>query len=97
MNPIVKCCGYYCSCILIVSFFFYGALIALISNKNYWVIRDFPHDTDSKIEALTIAIVVNVVCLAICVSCTAYGTMQERKQQALEDHDDDANLEMKQS
>lgn len=97
MHPIVKCCGYYCSCILIVSFFFYGALIALISKKNYWIIRDFPHETESKITALTYAIVVNVICLAICVSCTAYGTMEERKLQALEDRDEDEMLEVKQN
>ena len=51
MNPIAKCCGFYCSCILVVSFFFFGILIQLIEDRNWWIIRDFPHETDTKIEA----------------------------------------------
>lgn len=97
MNPILKCCGYYCSCIIVVSFFFYGILIALIQNRNWWIVRDFSHDTDSKIESITLAMIVNAICLAVCVGCTAYGTIQERKEQARAEMDEDEALEMKQS
>ncbi len=80
MNPIMKCCGYYCSCLIAVSFFFYALLIYLINERNWWIIRDFPHDTDSKIKAITIAMIVNAVCLVGCVGCLAYGQAQERKE-----------------
>jgi hypothetical protein len=97
MNPIMKCCGYYCSCILIVSFFFYGILIYLIQTRNWWIIRDFPHDTDSKVQAITLAMVANAVCLAGCIGCTWYGRQQELKELAKLDQDDDDILELKQS
>jgi hypothetical protein len=80
MNPIAKCCGYYCSCILVVSFFFFGILIALIQQRNWWIIREFAHDTDSKIEAITLVMITNGLCLFLCVGCTVYGTMQEKKE-----------------
>ncbi len=76
----MKCCGYYCSCLIVVSFFFYGLLIYLINERNWWIIRDFPHDTDSKVKALSIAMIVNAVCLFGCIGCLAYGQAQERKE-----------------
>ena len=97
MNPILKCCGFYCSCILVVSFFFYAVMIALIQQRNWWIIRDFAHDTDSKIDALTIAMAVNAVCLVLCIGCTAYGRNLEKKELAKAEADEDAALEMKQS
>lgn len=30
MNPIMKCCGYYCSCILLVGVVVFGIMIGLI-------------------------------------------------------------------
>ena len=80
MNPIMKCCGYYCTCIIMVSFFFYGMLIYLIKERNWWIIRDFPNDTDSKIKAITIAMVVNGICLLGCVGCLVQGQNQEKRE-----------------
>ncbi len=97
MNPIMKCCGYYCSCIIFVSFFFYGMLIYLIGQRNWWLIRDFPHDTDSKIEALTFAMIANAICLIGCVGCLWYNNMQEKKERELAEREDDDNVELKQS
>lgn len=93
----MKCCGYYCSCIIVVSFFFYGLLIWLIQSGNWWLIRDFPHDTASKVEALTLAMVANAVCLVGCGGCLYYGNKQEQKLRELAERDDDDNLELKQS
>lgn len=80
MNPILKCCGYYCSCLLIVGIVFFGILIGLIQSKNKWLVRNFPHDTDSKVDALIIAIVANAVCFVLCVACLMVGTCSEIKQ-----------------
>ncbi len=77
MNPMIKCCGYYCSCILLVSFAFYGVLIALLHQKNPYLTRDFPHEIDDKIDAVIIALVVNGVCFVGCVLCTVIGTCKE--------------------
>ena len=77
MNPFMKCCGYYCSCILFVSFFFFGIMIALVSSRNWWIIRDFPHETDEKIDALVIVVIVNAICFALCVGCTYVGVRKE--------------------
>ena len=79
MNPIMKCCGYYCSCIIVVSFFFYAILIYLIESKNWWVIRDFPHDTDSKVKSIYIAMAVNAVCLVGCIGCLMQGQAEEKR------------------
>ncbi len=80
MNPIMKCCGYYCSCIIIVSFFFYAILIYLIQSHNTWVIRDFHHDADKKVESIVIAMIVNAVCLVGCIGCLAHGKAQEKRE-----------------
>lgn len=80
MNPIAKCCGYYCSCVLVVSFFFFGILIQLIEDRNWWVIREFPHDTATKIEAITVVMIMNAVCLVLCFGCTFYGIKQEKNE-----------------
>ena len=93
----MKCCGYYCSCILVVSFFFYSILIYLIHSRNWWIIRDFPHDTDSKIEAIILAMVANFVCLIGCVGCTYMGRQAELKELAKLDVDEDDALELKQA
>ena len=97
MNPIMKCCGYYCSCIIFFSFFFFGILIFLIKQGNWWLIRDFPHDTGSKVEALTIAMIVNFVCLVGCIGCLKYNADKEEEERKKAERDEDDNLELKQS
>ena len=79
MNPIAKCCGYYCSCVSIVGIVFFGILIGLIKSHNLWLTREFAHDIDHKVDALIIAIVANAICFGVCVTCTVIGTCQEIK------------------
>ena len=97
MHPIMKCCGYYCSCVIVFSFAFYGILIYLISSRNWWIIRDFPDDTDSKVQAITIAMVVNAVCLVGCVGCLKYNAAKEEEERIRAERDEDDNIELKQS
>jgi hypothetical protein len=97
MNPIAKCCGYYCSCILVVSFFFFGILIELIKERNLWIIRDFANDTESKIEAIVIVMIMNAVCLVLCAGCTFMGVRAEKQEQLrLEREEEAEELELKQ-
>jgi hypothetical protein len=85
MNPILKCCGYYCSCLLIVGIVFFGILIGLIKSHNKWLTREFAHDTESKVDALIIAIVANAVCFVLCVACLMVGSCSEAKQRKLQE------------
>jgi uncharacterized membrane protein (DUF485 family) len=82
MHPILKCCGYYCSCILVASLAFFGILIALISTHNPWLTREFRHDTESRVTALIIAIIVNAICFVLCVGCVMFSRMQDAKEAA---------------
>jgi len=94
----MKCCGYYCSCIIVVSFFFYGILIYLINKRNWWVIKDFSHDTESKIESIIIAMIVNAVCLLGCIGCLAHGRAQEKREaEEVERREEEKYGELKQS
>lgn len=80
MHPIAKCCGYYCSCILVVSIVFFGILIGLIKSHNPWLTKEFSHDIDTRVDAIIIAIIVNSVCFFMCLACVVVGTCQEIKQ-----------------
>lgn len=97
MNPIMKCCGYYCSCILLVSFAFYGILIGLLMQGNKWLTRDFPHEIDAKVDAVIIALIVNGVCFILCVGCMVVGKIQENKKLKETKEDDDFNVHVKQN
>jgi len=98
MNPIAKCCGFYCSCILVVSFIFFGFLIQFIRERNWWIIRDFPHKTDEKIEALSIVMVMNAVCLVLCAGCTFFGVRAEKAEELrLQKEEEAEELELKQN
>ena len=97
MHPLMKCCGYYCTCVIFFSFFFFGILIFLIKQGNWWLIRDFPHDTESKVSALTTAIVVNIICFISCVACLKYNAIKEEEERKRAERDEDDNLELKQS
>lgn len=89
MNPLFKCCGYYCSCLLIVGIVVFGIMIGLIQSHNPWLTREFKHDIDSKVDALIIAIIVNAVCFVLCVSCLVIGTCSEIKQKQIQDREDE--------
>jgi len=75
----MKCCGYYCSCILLVGVVVFGIMIGLIQSHNPWLTREFKHDIDSRVDALIIAIIVNGVCFFMCVACLMVGSCQETK------------------
>eukprot|EP00347_Sterkiella_histriomuscorum_P021119 403335179 len=85
----MKCCGYYCSCLLIVGIVVFGILIGLIQSHNPWLTREFRHETDQKVDALIIAIIVNAVCFVLCVACLAVGSCSEIKQKKLQEQEDD--------
>lgn len=78
MNPLLKCCGYYCSCILVASLIFFGILIAMISGGNSYLVKD-PSQIHDKVKALTTALICNAVIFGLCVSCLVYGRMKEPK------------------
>ena len=78
MNPIMKCCGYYCSCILLVGIIFFLILICLIQSENPYLLKH-PEEKGDKVEALTIAIICNAVCVGLCIACLIYGKMTEPK------------------
>ena len=77
MHPIAKCCGYYCSCILMVSLAFYGILIILIESGNPWLTKGFAKDKASKVDAIIVALVVNAICMVLCIGCVLVGRCQE--------------------
>ena len=70
-RDMLKCCGAYCSCILVVGVGFFLILIGLIHSGNRFLLRK-PEEKEDKIEALVIAIIINLVCLVGCVACTCY-------------------------
>ena len=78
MNPILKFCGYYCSCILVVGIIFFLILICLVEEENPYLLKD-PNEKGERIEALTLAIICNAVCFGLCVACLFYGRMTEPK------------------
>lgn len=80
MHPIVKCCGYYCSCILVLSLAFFGILIGLIESHNPWLTKEFRHDIDTRTSALILAIIVNAICFVGCVACIMVGRCQEQRE-----------------
>ena len=80
-KALLKICGYYCSCLLIVGIGFYAILIALIGTCNRYLLKH-EHEKEEKIEAFVIAIVINAVCLAGCIACTFYMRMAEAKELA---------------
>jgi len=80
MNPILKCCGYYCSCLLIVGIVVFGIMIGLIQAHNPWLTREFGQNIQPRVDALIIAIIVNAVCFGLCVVCLVVGQVKETKE-----------------
>jgi len=70
----------------------------LINKRNWWVIKDFSHDTESKIESIIIAMIVNAVCLVGCIGCLAHGRAQEKREaEEAERREEEKYGELKQS
>ncbi len=80
MNPIKKCCGYFCSCILVVSLFLLWNLFEVIKERNWWIIY-FSNDTDTKFYAIVIVMIMNALCLVLCAGCTLNGVRAEKEEQ----------------
>ena len=90
MNPIMKCCGVYCSCLACVSLIFYSLLIVIIDSDNKYVTGEMDREEkDGKMTALLIAIIVNIGCLVVCVVGLTVGLVQERNEEKKRIQDDE--------
>ena len=76
-RDLMKCCGMYCSCLLVVGIGFFLILIGLIHNENVFLLRE-KSEKDEKIDALVTAIIMNAVCLVGCIACTCYVRMTDK-------------------
>ena len=76
-NDFLKCCGMYCSCLLVVGIGFFLILIGLIHSGNVFLLRE-EHEKEEKIDALVTAIIINAVCLVGCIACTAYVKITDK-------------------
>jgi hypothetical protein len=95
-KALLKMCGYYCSCLLVIGIGFYAILIALISTGNRYLLKHESEKAD-KIEAFVIAIIINAVCLGGCVACTLYLRIQDAKEREIlrkEEEELDKDLKM---
>lgn len=91
MNPILKCCGYYCSCIAILGVVFFGILIGLVRDENPFLVRhQDEEERGEKVQALIIAIIFNSVCFVACAGCIAFGKYKESLQK--DEYEDDLPL-----
>ena len=88
-RDLLKCCGAYCSCLLIVGIGFFAILIGLIHSDNVFLLRE-KSEREEKISALVTAIIINAVCLVGCVACTVYVRMTDKGEPV----DDDEGIEL---
>ena len=78
MNPLLKCCGYYCSCVSILGVVFFAILIGLVKDQNPFLVRhQDEEERHEKVRALVIAIIVNSVCFVGCLGCVCFGRYRE--------------------
>ena len=94
MNPILKCCGYYCACLAILGTVFFAILIVIVDNENPYLVKGQSEEQlAEKIHALIVAIFVNAACFVLCVGCVCIGRLQEAKLAKLEEEKDkDINM-----
>ena len=76
-RDLLKCCGMYCSCLLVVGIGFFAILISLIHHENVFLLRE-RSEKEEKIDALVTAIIINAVCLVGCIGCTVYVKMTDK-------------------
>lgn len=81
MHAIAKCCGYYCACIMATGMVFFAVLAIMQLNKNTYLTRFYPEETDSRVTALVLAIALNGICFINCVSCIYYGSKKEAEEE----------------
>jgi hypothetical protein len=89
MNPFAKCCGLYCSCLMVTGIIFFAILAVMESRGNIFLTREHPEATDEKVNALMIAMALNAVCLINCIACVVVGTRRE-KEEARKQAEEDA-------
>ena len=42
MNPLAKCCGVYCACLMITGIIFFGILAIMLKNDNKFLSKGTP-------------------------------------------------------
>ena len=83
MNPLIKCCGYYCSCLCVVGIIVFALLAIMEANMNPVLARIAPEESTDRRNALIIACVVNAVCATmILVSIHVLGKKEAGKTEA---------------
>ena len=80
MNPLLKCCGVYCACLMVFGIVFFAILATMEKNGNIFLTREHPDETGEKITALLITIGINGVCLINCIACVIIGTRREAEE-----------------
>jgi hypothetical protein len=40
MNPLLKCCGYYCACLAFIGIIMFAILMGIIKNENPYFIKE---------------------------------------------------------
>ena len=81
MNPMLKCCGVYCSCLAFFGIILFAIMIVIVSNENPYLIKGLTEEGISdKITALIIAIIVNAGCFVGCAGCVSIGMFAEKRE-----------------
>ena len=81
MNPLAKCCGIYCACLMITGILFFTILVIMLKNNNAFLSKGTPNENPDRITALLIAIGVNAVCFVNCTVCVIVGTRKEAEEE----------------
>ena len=88
MNPVLKCCGYYCTFLMIVGIFFFGVMIALEATESPYL-GDFQMGSESSYTTMTRecawALLINIAGIICCMACTI---AQDRKPHEEDDEED---------
>ena len=85
MHPFSKCCGMYCSCLMVVGIVFFAILAALEASKNPFLNRHHPEESGQRVFALGMAMLINAVVFIGCFTCTNLGLKAETALKAKED------------
>ena len=94
MNPILNCCCWYCSSLMVLGLFFFGLLIWLIKTDNEFLHHGLkPGQADKQVTALGIAMGINaglaIVCCTIINCCGKKRENLEEKDSAIFGPSDD--------
>jgi len=81
MNPLAKCCGIYCACLMITGVLFFAILAIMLKNNNAFLSKGHPEENPDRVTALFIAIGVNAVCFVNCVVCVIVGSRKEAEEE----------------